>query len=514
MAVFKAPNGYLFDPSSGLYYIERQLLNEAGQPLRHITWFNADTGQYTQQAYPAAAPAKGGSAAQSAMPAAQSGAVAKPLSKAVRALSRPGIRLLIMSLVAVFGISSAAMAMVFNPIESFNPTAEEGYFPTGTFVRKDTRGELIIKFGAEPEISRDIKLTVTTPQNGNELLLEDSIFMDASFKKQSNFIAAAFWTPGCPYDFTDKDNEGLYFYVVSEKEIVVEANENWKAANPDTALPDGTYKLVEGSGSGAKPTKPTKPEKPTGKPGSTSKPESKPSTSSSSKPTPIEDKVPPNDGKGTSGSQSSKPADSKSGSSSADSGSESSSNSDNSNAGAGTDGGAVTSSSAAPPKEEQKRPCTRTNIPAIKEPKIKTLVDDPYILGPSVEIEGLELENYVVIRNNAKGYTRLKFTLSGMLMLYHGDESDPPQDGDFQATYPSFDYDGNYAVVTVPRDLYCDIFKQEEFKGPEDVQLIFTYSGDAFTFVRTSLGGDAGTLKMGTRLDKMVEPMDEKFSLW
>lgn len=51
MQTYHAPEGYQLDPSSGLYFRETQIPGPDGQLVRHIVWFNAETGEYTQQSY-------------------------------------------------------------------------------------------------------------------------------------------------------------------------------------------------------------------------------------------------------------------------------------------------------------------------------------------------------------------------------------------------------------------------------------------------------------------------------
>lgn len=63
MPKYQAPAGYQLDSQSGLYYKESQMTAPNGQPVRHIYWFNAETGEYAQQNYllsqkPGAAPKK------------------------------------------------------------------------------------------------------------------------------------------------------------------------------------------------------------------------------------------------------------------------------------------------------------------------------------------------------------------------------------------------------------------------------------------------------------------------
>lgn len=52
MENFYPPEEYVFDPQSGLYYFEDYTSDEAGNPLLIVTWFDTETGRYTQYAYP------------------------------------------------------------------------------------------------------------------------------------------------------------------------------------------------------------------------------------------------------------------------------------------------------------------------------------------------------------------------------------------------------------------------------------------------------------------------------
>ena len=51
MPKYQAPAGYQLDSKSGLYYKETRMTAPNGQPVRHIYWFNAETGEYAQQNY-------------------------------------------------------------------------------------------------------------------------------------------------------------------------------------------------------------------------------------------------------------------------------------------------------------------------------------------------------------------------------------------------------------------------------------------------------------------------------
>ena len=52
MEKYRAPENYLKDETSGLYYKEMQLQDQYNHELRHIIWFNAETGEYKQVSYP------------------------------------------------------------------------------------------------------------------------------------------------------------------------------------------------------------------------------------------------------------------------------------------------------------------------------------------------------------------------------------------------------------------------------------------------------------------------------
>ena len=52
MPKYQVPAGYHLDSGSGLYYKETQMTAPDGRPVRHIYWFNAETGEYIQKNYP------------------------------------------------------------------------------------------------------------------------------------------------------------------------------------------------------------------------------------------------------------------------------------------------------------------------------------------------------------------------------------------------------------------------------------------------------------------------------
>ena len=64
MANFLPPEGYEFDQNSGLYYTQVIANDSAGNQVQVVTWFNAESGEYTQNTYPI----EGSQLAQSATP--------------------------------------------------------------------------------------------------------------------------------------------------------------------------------------------------------------------------------------------------------------------------------------------------------------------------------------------------------------------------------------------------------------------------------------------------------------
>lgn len=52
MAVYSAPEGFIWDPSTGSYVRETILTDDAGIKYRHRMFFDADTGEYTQYSEP------------------------------------------------------------------------------------------------------------------------------------------------------------------------------------------------------------------------------------------------------------------------------------------------------------------------------------------------------------------------------------------------------------------------------------------------------------------------------
>ncbi|MBO4808627.1 MAG: hypothetical protein J5537_06250 [Lachnospiraceae bacterium] len=52
MAKYQAPEGYLLDSNTGLYYTQIIAEDEKGAKSQVVTWFNADTGEYRQDVYP------------------------------------------------------------------------------------------------------------------------------------------------------------------------------------------------------------------------------------------------------------------------------------------------------------------------------------------------------------------------------------------------------------------------------------------------------------------------------
>jgi hypothetical protein len=52
MAKYQAPEGYVLDPNTGLYYTQVIAEDDKGAKSKVVTWFNADTGEYRQDVYP------------------------------------------------------------------------------------------------------------------------------------------------------------------------------------------------------------------------------------------------------------------------------------------------------------------------------------------------------------------------------------------------------------------------------------------------------------------------------
>ena len=52
MAKYQAPEGYVLDPGTGLYYTQVIAEDGNGNKSQVVTWFNADTGEYRQDVYP------------------------------------------------------------------------------------------------------------------------------------------------------------------------------------------------------------------------------------------------------------------------------------------------------------------------------------------------------------------------------------------------------------------------------------------------------------------------------
>ncbi len=52
MANYQAPEGYLYDKGSGLYYSQVVAVDSAGLRSQVVTWFDAETGEYRQEVYP------------------------------------------------------------------------------------------------------------------------------------------------------------------------------------------------------------------------------------------------------------------------------------------------------------------------------------------------------------------------------------------------------------------------------------------------------------------------------
>jgi len=49
---YNAPDGYVFDKNTGLYYTQVIAEDKAGNKSQVVTWFNPDSGEYKQEVYP------------------------------------------------------------------------------------------------------------------------------------------------------------------------------------------------------------------------------------------------------------------------------------------------------------------------------------------------------------------------------------------------------------------------------------------------------------------------------
>lgn len=52
MQNYMIPEGFYFDQGSGLYYKVDEVMDESGNKVQWVTWFNDETGEYTQYSYP------------------------------------------------------------------------------------------------------------------------------------------------------------------------------------------------------------------------------------------------------------------------------------------------------------------------------------------------------------------------------------------------------------------------------------------------------------------------------
>ena len=52
MAKYQAPEGYVLDDNTGLYYTQVVVEDDAGNMAQVVTWFDANTGEYRQDVYP------------------------------------------------------------------------------------------------------------------------------------------------------------------------------------------------------------------------------------------------------------------------------------------------------------------------------------------------------------------------------------------------------------------------------------------------------------------------------
>ncbi len=56
MNKYQVPDGFVFDPATGLYKQETIVMNEAGAHFKHVVYFDDELGAYTQEMIPCAAP--------------------------------------------------------------------------------------------------------------------------------------------------------------------------------------------------------------------------------------------------------------------------------------------------------------------------------------------------------------------------------------------------------------------------------------------------------------------------
>ena len=52
MQNYMIPEGFYLDQGSGLYYKVDEVIDELGNKVQWVTWFNDETGEYTQYSYP------------------------------------------------------------------------------------------------------------------------------------------------------------------------------------------------------------------------------------------------------------------------------------------------------------------------------------------------------------------------------------------------------------------------------------------------------------------------------
>lgn len=223
MPKYHAPQGFQFDASSGLFYQETPMTSTNGQPVRHITWFNADTGVYTQQSYPVPSPVQQPEPSQPAP-------VSKPRKTTPRKLVILGVAI---------GLCAALAGGV---VLLRQPQTPDSYFPVGEFYRQDGLGTLTVEFGGTPELSRSFVLHTDSQNDLQTFRLEAEMTLDKTSKMPDGCRAMAVWTE------KDSEEEGPFidFYAISDGEIHISTDEGWAEQNPNSAPPDGVYLSTTG----------------------------------------------------------------------------------------------------------------------------------------------------------------------------------------------------------------------------------------------------------------------------
>ncbi|MCR4909470.1 MAG: hypothetical protein K5985_11625 [Lachnospiraceae bacterium] len=137
MAEYQAPEGYLYDPETGLYYSQVTAVDARGSRMQVVTWFHADTGEYEQQVYPVIADGK----------PQKTGKVSGPelwkLSK--RLLLIPVAALAVVIVIAMVCVLAAGLGSVSDSvggIEEYGELVVTRDIPSGTICPSEYEGTL------------------------------------------------------------------------------------------------------------------------------------------------------------------------------------------------------------------------------------------------------------------------------------------------------------------------------------------------------------------------------------